>query len=102
MSFIARRQLSTLIPPKIASAKNLGSNPQAKRLAQVVDFYKALPQGAAPANKPFGPLARYKEKFFNGDNASGKPLLHVAAFILAFGYGLEYYFHLRHHKSGAH
>lgn len=102
MSFVVRRQLSTLIPPKIASAKNIGANAQAQKLAQVGNFYKGLPQGPAPANKAFGPLARYKEKFFNGSNASGKPLLHVAAFVLIFGYSLEYYFHLRHHKNGAH
>ncbi|KAH3687116.1 hypothetical protein WICPIJ_001897 [Wickerhamomyces pijperi] len=93
MSFIIRRQLSTLIPPKIASAQ---------RLAQVVSFYKALPQGQAPVVKASTPLAKYKEAFFNGDNASGKPLLHLAAFILVFGYSLEYYFHLRHHKNGEH
>ncbi|KAH3666569.1 hypothetical protein WICMUC_005638 [Wickerhamomyces mucosus] len=101
MSFIIRRQLSTLIPPKIASAKNIGSNPAAKRLAQVVEFYKALPQGPAPQIKATGPIAKYKAAFFDGDNASGKPLLHLAGFILVFGYSLEYYFHLRHHKNGA-
>ncbi|CDR37340.1 CYFA0S01e09780g1_1 [Cyberlindnera fabianii] len=101
MSFIIRRQLSTLIPPKIASAKNIGSNPAAKRLASVVEFYKALPQGPAPQVKPTGLIGRYKEKYFNGDNATGKPLLHLSAFVLIFGYSLEYYFHLRHHKDGA-
>ncbi|CEP20838.1 hypothetical protein BN1211_0801 [Cyberlindnera jadinii] len=102
MSFIIRRQLSTLIPPKIASAKAIGSNPAAKRLASVVEFYKTLPQGPAPAVKPTGLIGRYKAKFFDGDNATGKPLVHLAAFVLVFGYSLEYYFHLRHHKDGEH
>ncbi|CAM9015181.1 unnamed protein product [Wickerhamomyces anomalus] len=102
MSFIAKRQLSTLIPPKIASAKNLGAAPNAKRLVNVVQFYKSLPQGERAPNQPFGPIARYKEKYFNGDNATGKPLLHLAGFILIFGYSCEYYFHLRHHKNGEH
>ncbi|SCU93373.1 LAMI_0E14136g1_1 [Lachancea mirantina] len=97
---LGRRALSTLIPPKIVSAKNLGSAPNAQRITQVVQFYKALPQGPAPAYKPSGLVGRYKAKYFDGDNASGKPLLHLAGFILVLGYSMEYYFHLRHHKGG--
>ncbi|KAI5970587.1 ATP17 [Candida margitis] len=97
MSFVIRRQLSSLIPPKIASAKNLGSAPNAKRMQEVVSFYKKLPQGAAPAaKKPTNPLARYRAAYFDGDNASGKPLLHLAVVILIFGYSLEYQ-HLKAH-----
>ncbi|KAK6197869.1 ATP synthase f chain mitochondrial precursor [Scheffersomyces amazonensis] len=98
MSFIARRQLSTIIPPKIASAKNLGSNPNAKRMAEVVSFYKKLPTGPAPAaKKPTNPFARYKAAYFDGDNASGKPLLHLAIGIILLGYTWEYQTHLKHH-----
>lgn len=82
--------------------QNLGAAPNAKRLVNVVQFYKSLPQGERAPNQPFGPIARYKEKYFNGDNATGKPLLHLAGFILIFGYSCEYYFHLRHHKNGEH
>ncbi|EGV60144.1 hypothetical protein CANTEDRAFT_116168 [Yamadazyma tenuis ATCC 10573] len=99
MSFIIRRQLSTLIPPKIASAKNIGSNPNAKRMAEVVSFYKKLPTGPAPApKKPITPLAKYKAAFFDGDNASGKPLVHLAVAIVILGYTWEYQSHLKHHK----
>ncbi|SCU79873.1 LADA_0B03730g1_1 [Lachancea dasiensis] len=98
---LAKRALSTLIPPKIVSAKNLGSAPNAQRISQVVQFYKSLPQGAAPAYKPSGPIGKYKAKYFDGENASGKPLLHLALFVLGMGYSMEYYFHLRHHKDGA-
>ncbi|CAR56728.1 F1F0 ATP synthase subunit f [Kluyveromyces lactis] len=99
---IAKRALSTLIPPKIVSANNLGSAPNAKRIANVVSFYKSLPQGEAAAVKPSGLIGRYKAKFFDGENASGKPLLHLAIGILTLGYSMEYYFHLRHHKGGEH
>ncbi|ODV97490.1 hypothetical protein PACTADRAFT_36924 [Pachysolen tannophilus NRRL Y-2460] len=99
MSFVIRRQLSTLIPPKIASAKNLGSNPAAKRMEQVVSFYKKLPQGEASFPKPSGLIGRYRAKHFDGDNASGAPLLHISVAIIALGYSLEYYFHLRHHHD---
>ncbi|WLF76340.1 ATP synthase f chain, mitochondrial precursor [Lodderomyces elongisporus] len=97
MSFVIRRQLSTLIPPKIASAKNLASAPNAKRMQEVVSFYKKLPQGPAPAaKKSANPLLRYKAAYFDGDNASGKPLLHLAVAVLLFGYALEYQ-HLKAH-----
>ncbi|CAI5755518.1 unnamed protein product [Candida verbasci] len=95
-SFIVRRKLSTLIPPKIASAKNLGSNPHAKRMQEVVSFYKKLPQGPAPtAKKSLNPITRYWDKYLGGEKGSGKPLLHLALVIMAFGYTLEYQ-HLKH------
>ncbi|KAF7580091.1 putative ATP synthase subunit [Clavispora lusitaniae] len=99
MSFIIRRQLSTLIPPKVASAKNIGSNPNAKRMADVVSFYKKLPTGPAPAaKKPTTPWGKYKAAYFDGDNASGKPLIHLAVVIILAGYTWEYQSHLKHHK----
>ncbi|KAF8003874.1 hypothetical protein OXX80_001037 [Metschnikowia pulcherrima] len=98
--FAARRQLSTLIPPKIASAKNIGSNPNAKRMAEVVSFYKKLPTGPAPAaKKSFSPWGKYRAAYIDGDNASGKPLLHLAIFIIVAGYTWEYQAHLKHHKD---
>ncbi|KAF3984939.1 hypothetical protein FT663_04738 [Candidozyma haemuli var. vulneris] len=96
MSFIIRRQLSTLIPPKIASAKNIGGAADAKRMGEVVKFYKKLPTGPAPApKKPTTPWGKYKAAYFDGDNASGKPLLHLAAVVLISGYIWEYQ-HLKH------
>ncbi|AET39663.1 F1F0 ATP synthase subunit f Ecym_4640 [Eremothecium cymbalariae DBVPG len=97
---ISKRALSTLIPPKIVSAKNLTSAGSAKRISNVVSFYKSLPQGPAQVVKPTNLIGKYKAKYFDDENASGKPLLHLALFILGLGYSMEYYFHLRHHKSG--
>ncbi|CAK7902131.1 ATP synthase subunit f, mitochondrial [[Candida] anglica] len=100
MSFIIRRQLSTLIPPKIASAKNIGSNPNAKRMAEVVSFYKKLPTGPAPAPKAsLTPWGKYKAAYFDGDNASGKPLVHLVLAVVILGYTWEYQSHLKHHKD---
>ncbi|KAG0666565.1 ATP synthase f chain, mitochondrial precursor [Maudiozyma exigua] len=100
MSMLFRRSLSTLIPPKVVSAKQLGNAPNAKRVANMVSFYKSLPQGSAPAAQGKGVINWYKAKYFNGDKASGKPLLHLVFGLATLGYSLEYYFHLRHHKGG--
>ncbi|KAK7203005.1 mitochondrial F1-F0 ATP synthase subunit F of fungi-domain-containing protein [Myxozyma melibiosi] len=101
MSYIVKRQLSTLIPPKIASASNLGAAPGAKRLASVVDFYKALPRGTPAKHKPTTFIERYSAKYFEGDNASGLPLIHLTIALFLVGYTLDYQFHLKHHKKGS-
>ncbi|KAK9455677.1 ATP synthase subunit F, mitochondrial [Dipodascopsis uninucleata] len=99
MSFIIKRQLSTLIPPKIASASNLGAAPGAKRLTSVVDFYKGLPRGKVPETKPSGLVGRYKAKYVDGDNSSGKPLVHLIIAVFLISYTIDYQFHLKHHKG---
>ncbi|AAS51429.2 ACR203Wp [Eremothecium gossypii ATCC 10895] len=99
---IAKRALSTLIPPKIVSPKNLTSAGSAKRIANVVELYKALPQGPAPVRQATGMIGKYRAKYFDGDNASGKPIVHFAIFVLCLGYSMDYYFHLRHHKGEGH
>ncbi|KAL3231448.1 ATP synthase subunit f, mitochondrial [Nakaseomyces bracarensis] len=99
---IFKRAASTLIPPKIVSAQQLGAAPNAKRIANVVSFYKSLPQGSAPAvdNASYSKfLGKYKSKFYDGDNASGKPIWHLSVAVITLGYTLEYFFHLRHHKD---
>ncbi|EDO15155.1 hypothetical protein Kpol_440p1 [Vanderwaltozyma polyspora DSM 70294] len=101
-SIVAKRGLSTLIPPKVVSPKNLTGASNAKRIEQVVKFYQSLPQGKAVQQQPSGVIGRYKAKFFDGDNASGKPILHLALAVLTLGYTMEYYFHLRHHKHDEH
>ncbi|CZR63324.1 probable mitochondrial ATP synthase subunit f [Phialocephala subalpina] len=101
MSFITRRALSTLIPPKVASPTGLGAAQDAARMQRVVSFYEKLPRGAAPELKPKGPLARYQARYF-GKNPSATPLIHAIIFILGIGYAQNYYFHLRHHKNNAH
>ncbi|KAJ5635639.1 uncharacterized protein N7484_008952 [Penicillium longicatenatum] len=100
MSYIARRGLSTLIPPKIASPNAIGAAQDAARMERVVNFYAGLPRGPAPQVKATGLLGRYQARFFNKN--SGAPLAHAIAGILIMGYSMEYYFHLRHHKNHPH
>ncbi|PMB71975.1 ATP synthase subunit f, mitochondrial [Beauveria bassiana] len=64
MSFVTRRGLSTLIPPKA-----IGGAPDALRMQRVVSFYEKLPRGAAPEAKAKGLLGRYQARYF-GKKAS--------------------------------
>jgi len=101
MSFIIRRGISTIIPPKVASPSGLGAAKDAIRISRVVDFYSKLPKGPAPTRKTPGLLGRYQDKYF-GDNPSGMPLVHLIVTLTLVGYAQNYYFHLRHHKNNAH
>ncbi|EAW18276.1 F1F0 ATP synthase subunit f [Aspergillus fischeri NRRL 181] len=96
MSYIARRGLSTLIPPKA-----IGAAKDAARMERVVNFYARLPRGSAPEVKPTGLIGRYQARYF-GKNPSAAPLAHAIGGILLIGYSMEYYFHLRHHKNHPH
>ncbi|OLL23062.1 ATP synthase subunit f, mitochondrial [Neolecta irregularis DAH-3] len=104
MSFIVRRALSTsiVIPPKIASPAAIGAPKDAARMARIVDFYSKLPRGPKQDVQSLGLIGRYKQKYFDGDNASGVPLLHLIGSLLVIGYSMQYYFHLRHHKNHQH
>jgi F-type H+-transporting ATPase subunit f len=51
----------------------------------VVGFYKALPKGEAPAKRGGG----IKARFFDGKNASSKPIVAYIAFMLLFGYTID-------------
>ncbi|KAI2614308.1 mitochondrial F1F0 ATP synthase subunit F Atp17 [Hypoxylon fragiforme] len=101
MSFVTRRALSTLIPPKVASPNAIGAAPDAVRMKRVVNFYEKLPRGPAPKIQATGLLGRYQAKHF-GDNATAKPIIHAIGLLLVIGYPMTYYFHLRHHKNNAH
>ncbi|OJD40480.1 mitochondrial f1f0 atp synthase subunit f [Diplodia corticola] len=101
MSYIAKRGLSTLIPPKIASPNAIGGAQDAVRMQRVVSFYEKLPRGPAPAPQPKGLLERYQARYF-GKNPSGMPLVHLIGGLIIIGYAQNYYFHLRHHKNNAH
>ncbi|PGH02966.1 hypothetical protein AJ79_07503 [Helicocarpus griseus UAMH5409] len=94
MSFITRRGLSTLIPPKVASPTGIGAAQDAARMERIVGFYEKLPRGAAPEVKPTGLIGRYQARYF-GKNPSAMPILHVIGGIMLLGYSMEYYFHLR-------
>ncbi|KHN99308.1 uncharacterized protein MAM_03006 [Metarhizium album ARSEF 1941] len=73
MSFVTRRALSTLIPPKVASPKAIGGAPDALRMQRVVSFYEKLPRGASSEAKAKGLLGRYQAKYF-GKKTSVQPL----------------------------
>ncbi|OAA51066.1 mitochondrial F1F0 ATP synthase subunit F [Beauveria brongniartii RCEF 3172] len=94
MSFVTRRGLSTLIPPKVASPKAIGGAPDALRMQRVVSFYEKLPRGAAPEAKAKGLLGRYQARYF-GKKASATPIIHAIVFLVGIGYAQNYYFHLR-------
>ncbi|KAK3491622.1 mitochondrial F1-F0 ATP synthase subunit F of fungi-domain-containing protein [Neurospora crassa] len=96
MSFVTRRALSTLIPPKA-----IGAAPDAVVMKRVVSFYEKLPRGPAPEIKPQGFWGKYQAKHF-GKNPSAKPIVHAIVGLLIVGYAQNYYFHLRHHKNHAH
>ncbi|RKF76856.1 ATP synthase subunit f, mitochondrial [Golovinomyces cichoracearum] len=100
MSFITRRALSTLIPPKIASPNGIGAAQDAARMARVISFYEKLPRGPAQEVQTRGFLGRYKAQYF-GKNASATPIIHVLVFILGIGYLQNYYFHLRRHQKSS-
>ncbi|KAI9679282.1 MAG: hypothetical protein M1817_005302 [Caeruleum heppii] len=101
MSFITRRALSTLIPPKVASPSGIGEAQDAARMQRVVSFYEKLPRGPAPEVKPSGLLGRYQARYF-GKKPSAMPIVHLIGGFLLLGYVQDYYFHLRHHKNNAH
>ncbi|EEH06744.1 mitochondrial F1F0 ATP synthase subunit F Atp17 [Histoplasma capsulatum var. duboisii H88] len=101
MSYVARRGLSTLIPPKVASPTGIGAAQDAARMERIVGFYEKLPRGPAPEIKPTGLIGRYQARYF-GKNPSAMPILHVIGGLMLMGYSMEYYFHLRHHKNNAH
>lgn len=95
------------IPPKIATPKSVAGGPGGSNTDAVVSFYKSLPKGDAPASRSSG----FKAKYFDGKNASGKPLVWTIAALMLFGYTLEYNGHLstcmrltppEHHKNAHH
>lgn len=64
-------------------------------MVNVVNFYKALPRGEAPApQKASGVIGWYKAKYF--DKGSSTPLLHLILAGFIFGYANDYHFHLSH------
>ncbi|KIY70222.1 hypothetical protein CYLTODRAFT_451903 [Cylindrobasidium torrendii FP15055 ss-10] len=92
---LVRRALGGLVPPKIATPK-LVSGGSGEGLTPLVNFYSKLPKGNA------APPSGFKARFFNGENASGKPFLAFIIGLWAVGYTLDYQTHLKHHKNHAH
>ena len=103
---LIRRSLGGIVPPKIAAPTilvclctahllemvgetltcSLQSSGQGSELAPLVAFYSKLPKGPAPP----APAASLKAKFFDGKNASGKPLVYGIIGIFLIGYTLDY------------
>ncbi|KAH9964635.1 ATP17, subunit F of the F0 sector of mitochondrial F1F0 ATP synthase [Russula dissimulans] len=94
---LVRRQLSGLVPPKIATPSILSSGKGAD-LSPLVAFYSKLPKGPAPEPVVRGIKARY----FNGKNASASPIVYTVLAIFGLGYTIDYQMHLKHHKNHAH
>ncbi|KPI38503.1 ATP synthase subunit f, mitochondrial [Cyphellophora attinorum] len=102
MSFVIRRSVSTLVPPKVASPAGLSAAKDAVRMARIAKFYEQLPKGPAPEIKPSGLIQRYQARYMGPKNNSAAPIWHAILGIMTLGYSMEYYFHLRHHKNNAH
>ncbi|KZT12247.1 uncharacterized protein LAESUDRAFT_754736 [Laetiporus sulphureus 93-53] len=94
---LARRYLSNLVPPKVATPSILSSGSGAG-LGPLVNFYSKLPKGPAPVSA-FGGV---KQRYFNGKNASAAPILWIILGGMAFGYTIDYQMHLKHQKKHAH
>lgn len=87
-----RAQSTLPIPPKIATPKSAqGPGGSLARMESVVGFYKSLPKGQAPQKRGGGIKARY----FDGDNASGKPIVATLFGMFLIGYSIDYATHLR-------
>ncbi|TXT15831.1 hypothetical protein VHUM_00334 [Vanrija humicola] len=80
----ARRSLSGLIPPKIATPGAVSSGTTSARTQAVIDFYSKLPKGAA---QPSGGL---RGRYFEGKNASGKPIVATIGALFLIGYTIDY------------
>lgn len=59
-----------------------------------------LPKGPITKSSPgLNPVARYKARYFEGDNASGAPFIHAIGILFLVGYTIDYNMHLKHHKN---
>ena len=83
------------IPPKLATPKSVKFS-SAGNTDAVVNFYKALPKGSEPEKRVSG----IKGKYFDGKNASGKPIIATMVVLGLFGYALEYNGHISMWSSG--
>ncbi|KAI0005307.1 mitochondrial F1-F0 ATP synthase subunit F of fungi-domain-containing protein [Russula compacta] len=91
---LVRRQLSGLVPPKIASPSILSTGKGAD-LNPLVAFYSKLPKG--PASEPA--IRGIKTRYFNGKNASASPIVVTVLALFGLGYTIDYQ---KHHKNHAH
>ncbi|KAI9296826.1 hypothetical protein K502DRAFT_340671 [Neoconidiobolus thromboides FSU 785] len=108
---VARRGLATrsYIPPNlagktVASPAAQATGAEATNVDDLVYIYRQLPKGPAPKNnsKASGPLEWYRQRYFEGENASATPIVHFIATLFILGYYMEYVNHLSHHKNVKH
>ena len=59
-------------------------------MAKVVNFYKGLPNGAAPGGKATG----YKARHFDGKNSDMTPVFQTIGAVFVLSYTIDYHFHL--------
>lgn len=59
-------------------------------MAKVVNFYKGLPNGPAPAARSSG----YQARHFDGKNSDMTPVFQTIAAVFALSYTIDYHFHL--------
>ncbi|KZT59354.1 F1F0-ATPsyn F [Calocera cornea HHB12733] len=94
---LIRRALAGLVPPKVASPSSVTGGSVGAQMATVVDFYSKLPKGPAPPQS-----SGIKARYWDGKNASATPFYGAIAGLMLFGYTIDYFMHLRHHKNKAH
>lgn len=79
------------VPPKVATPSTLsGPGGDSARMESVVNFYKSLPKGPAPKRRGGG----IKDRYFDGKNASGAPIVATIGSLLLLGYTIDYHMHL--------
>lgn len=95
-------RLGSLVPPML-KLQAIGVNSSATRMNRVVDFYSKLPKGALPKKSAgVNPIARYRQAYFEGPEASAAPIGHLIVVLFLVGYTIDYNMHLKFHKNGHH
>ncbi len=95
ISTLQKRFNSSLLPPQVASLKEIGklsSNyPQAHPVLfkKMKYFYQTIPKGAAPVLKRTTFWGRYYQKYFERDTLM--PIVHFVGVLLPVGYYLTYF-----------
>ncbi|KAJ3298812.1 hypothetical protein HK104_010260 [Borealophlyctis nickersoniae] len=86
------RTKTTLVPPKVASLKELGRlqsvHPQhhPEIFRKMKYFYEHIPKGSKQDTTPKSWWERYKKKYGN----SSTPILHFFMIAMPFGYVIQY------------
>eukprot|EP00842_Homolaphlyctis_polyrhiza_P001641 jgi/Hompol1/2478/HPOL_000097-RA len=91
----ALRTKTSLIPPNVASLKEIGrlqsAFPQAhpEIFARMRNFYKVVPKGNAPVSNPTTFWGQYYKHYVETDTLY--PILHFMAIMVPVGYYLQYF-----------